>query len=164
MELLKKVARYRPFLVLILIAILSASAHFWSMGGGLYMWTQFFMGMVFCSFAMLKLFHIKGFVDGFRKYDLVASRFPAYGYCYPFIELLLGLAYFAFAFPMIVYLVTVVLMGVSAVGVVKALRKGLDVRCACMGTILDVPLSTVTLTEDVVMGVMALIMLINILG
>jgi hypothetical protein len=33
----------------------------------------------------------------------------------------------------------------------------LDVRCACMGTILNVPLSTVTLTEDIGMGLMALI-------
>ena len=38
---------------------------------------------------------------------------------------------------------------------IRALSRGLDVRCACMGTQLNVPLSTVTLTEDLVMVAMA---------
>jgi hypothetical protein len=50
-------------------------------------------------------------------------------------------------------------MGIGAIGVIRALKAGLDVRCACMGTVLDVPLSTVTLTEDIAMGLMALSML-----
>ena len=37
---------------------------------------------------------------------------------------------------------------------ILALRKGLDIACPCMGNVLVVPLSTVTLTED---GVMAAI-------
>ena len=41
----------------------------------------------------------------------------------------------------------------------SALRRGLDTRCACMGTVLDVPLSHVTLTEDIGMIAMAAIML-----
>ena len=55
-----------------------------------------------------------------------------------------------------------IIMGVGAIGVIRALRKGLDLRCACMGTVLDVPLSTVTLSEDIAMGLMACAMLINL--
>ena len=54
-----------------------------------------------------------------------------------------------------------IVLGIGAVGVIRALRRGLDVRCACMGTVLDVPLSTVTLTEDLVMVAMALFLLLK---
>ncbi len=161
--MLRKISRYRPLAVLVIIALLAAFALFSSMGGSWMVWTHFFMGIVFCQLAMLKLFNIKGFIEGFCKYDLVAMKFRGYAYAYPFIELLLGLAYFAFFFPLLTYLITVVIMGVSAFGVVKALKAGLNVKCACMGTILDVPLSTVTLSEDIVMGIMALLMFIRIL-
>ena len=49
-------------------------------------------------------------------------------------------------------------MAWSALGVISALRRGLDVNCACMGTVLKVPLSTVALTENVGMGAMATVM------
>jgi hypothetical protein len=80
---------------------------------------------------------------------------------YPWIELALGLAYLSGTYPTATYIVTIVLMGIGAIGVTRALKAGLDTRCACMGTILNVPLSTVTLTEDIAMGVMALISFLN---
>jgi hypothetical protein len=89
----------------------------------------------------------------------VAQKFPVYARIYPLIELSLGLGFLSFTWPILTYIITIVVMGVGAVGVIGALRKGLDVRCACMGTVLDVPLSTVTLTEDLTMGLMACWML-----
>jgi hypothetical protein len=50
----------------------------------------------------------------------------------------------------------------GAVGVVLALRRGLDIACPCMGNVLSVPLSTVTLTEDVLMVAMAIMLLMRI--
>ncbi len=93
-------------------------------------------------------------------YDLVAKKVPGYGYLYPFIELVLGLSYLCFSYPIATYLITILLMAVGAFGVIRALKQGLNVRCACMGTSLDVPLSTVTLSEDIGMGIMACAMLI----
>jgi hypothetical protein len=55
---------------------------------------------------------------------------------------------------------TILILGAGAVGVILALRKGLNVRCACMGTVLNVPLSTVTLTEDLGMVAMSVLLLI----
>lgn len=160
MEIFGKFKRYRPLAVLVLLTILESWALVYDLGDGLFEGTHYFMGLFFCQFAMLKLFHLEGFVEGFRKYDLLAMRVSGYGYVYPFIELFLGLAYLAFVFPVATYVITIVVTLISAIGVIKALRKGLNVKCACMGTILDVPLSTVTLSEDIVMGVMAVSMLV----
>ena len=51
---------------------------------------------------------------------------------------------------------------IGAIGVVLALRRGLDIACPCMGSVLTVPLSTVTLTEDVAMVAMAMMLLIRV--
>ena len=150
--------RYWPLFALILVALLAASALSYSRPS-FAAWVHYFMGFFFCQFAMLKLFQPSGFVEGFQKYDLIAKYVQAYAYVYPLIELGLGLAYLSFINPFLVYIVTVLVMGIGAIGVIRALKAGLDVRCACMGTVLDVPLSTVTLTEDIAMGLMALSML-----
>ncbi len=156
-----KLKRYWPLFILVLIAVLAAAALLHGTQQGFFAWMHYFMGIFLCQFAMLKLFHPSGFADGFQKYDLVAKKFRSYAYLYPFIELGLGLAYLSFICPVITYSITIIVMGVGAVGVIGTLRKGLDLRCACMGTVLDVPLSTVTLSEDITMGVMAGIMLIG---
>ena len=44
---------------------------------------------------------------------------------------------------------------------ILGLRKDLDIACPCMGNVLTVPLSTVTLTEDGVMAAMALSLLLT---
>ncbi len=151
--------RYWPLFVLVLIAILGASALVYSAEEDFFTWMHFFMGFFLCQFAMLKLFHPSNFADGFQMYDIVAKSSRSYAYLYPYIELGLGLGYLSFINPPLVYIITIVVMGIGLIGVIRALRAGLDVRCACMGTILDVPLSTVTLSEDIAMIVMACFML-----
>lgn len=149
--------RYWPLFTLLLVAALGALALQYGTHGS---FVYFFMGLFFCQFSMLKLFNLSGFADGFQKYDLVGKRFRIYAYLYPFIELTLGLSYLSAMNLVETNIATVVFMGIGAIGVIRALRAGLDVRCACMGTVLDVPLSTVTLSEDLAMGLMALFMLL----
>lgn len=159
------IMKYWPLLALIIVAALAATALLTGKKLKDYAWMHYFMGFFLCQFAMLKIFNVKQFAEGFQKYDLVAMRSRTYALCYPFIELVLGLGYLSFVLPILTYLLTIVILGVGAVGVVKALAKGLDVRCACMGTILNVPLSTVTLTEDLGMVAMALALIfMKILG
>jgi hypothetical protein len=155
------IKRYWPLLALTLIAILSATALAYRTEGNFFAWMHFFMGFFLCQFSMLKLFHPSDFADGFQMYDLVAKKFRGYAYLYPWIELGLGLSYLSFIYPIATYIATIVVMGIGTIGVIRALRAGLDVRCACMGTILNVPLSTVTLSEDIGMGVMACLMLLS---
>lgn len=157
----QKLADYWPLFSLLLVALLAAFAICYSVQGGMLSCMHYFMGFLFCQFSMLKLFNIPGFADGFQRYDLIAKNYRPYALGYPFIELALGLAYLSFVIPVITYSITVILMLIGSIGVIKALRKGLDMYCACMGTVLKVPLSTVTLTEDLGMGLMALLMLVS---
>src|SRR5436190_17648516 len=92
---------------------------------------------------------------------MTSSRWATlYGDMCTFIELALGLAYLAFLWPNITYIATIIVFTFGAIGVILALRKGLDIACPCMGNVLAVPLSTVTLTEDGVMVAMALSLLL----
>ena len=149
--------RYWPLLCLILVAALAAAALSMSIGRH---WMSFFMGFFLCQFALLKLFNPIQFADGFQKYDLIAKQSRIYALAYPLIELALGLSYLASFQLITACILTILILGVGAVGVTLALIRGLDVRCACMGTILNVPLSTVTLTEDLGMISMAILLLI----
>jgi hypothetical protein len=56
--------------------------------------------------------------------------------------------------------VTLVLMLVGAAGVLKALLDKRAIRCACLGTALNLPMTTVTLVEDLTMAAMAAGMLV----
>lgn len=99
-------------------------------------------------------------VDGFQMHDLLAKAARPYAYLYPFLELGLGLGYLSRWQPAFVYGATIILMLFGAIGVLLALKKGLDLECACMGTVLKVPLSTVALLEDFGMAAMAMAMLL----
>lgn len=114
-----------------------------------------FMGAFFLAFAFFKLLDLRGFADAYRGYDVVARRFPAYGYVYPFIELALGAAHVAGFQPFATNLMTLVVMAVSSVGVIQSLLNRRKIRCACLGTVFNLPMSTVTLVEDGLMAAMA---------
>lgn len=152
--------KYWPLISLILISCLSAFALNWQVNGEMRTWMHYFMGVFLVIFSTLKIFHPEDFANGFEMYDIIAKRSRIYAYCYPLIELLLGLAFLSFTLPILTYLFTIIILAIGAVGVVQALQKGIDINCPCMGTILDVPLSTVTLTEDIAMVLMALILLV----
>ncbi len=152
---------YLPLMVIVALTLLSAFAkeashEAWNGTR----WMQNFMGFFLVVFSMFKFFDLSGFADGFQMYDLLAKPFRPYAYVYPFIELGLGLSYLAHLAPATTYGVTIVVMLWGAAGVVHALMKGLDLECACMGTVLKVPLSTVALLEDLGMAGMAAAMLI----
>lgn len=119
------------------------------------------MGLFFLLFAMFKFFNISGFADGFQMYDIVARKFRGYAYSYPFIELGLGILYLSGLFPLLANGLTVLVMTISAIGVFKSMRSGSKFKCACLGTVLNVPLSTVSLVENLGMGLMAAYMLAN---
>ncbi|MGM0421953.1 MAG: MauE/DoxX family redox-associated membrane protein [Pseudomonadota bacterium] len=156
----KSISDYWPLLSLILISAAAAWAILQGTGGTAAGWMHYFMGIFLTCFAMLKIFNLSAFADGFQMYDILGKRFRGYALAYPFIELGLGLAYLAFFVPYLTYVLTIIVMGIGTVGVIKALNAGLDINCPCMGSVLKVPLSTVTLTEDIGMGAMAAIMLV----
>jgi YHS domain-containing protein len=153
---------YLPLIVIVLFTLLAAAAKQYHYGArwDWMNWMHDFMGFFLVVFSMFKCFDLSGFADGFQMYDLLAKPVRAYAYVYPFLELALGLGYLAHWWPVLVYGATVVLMVFGSLGVIRALIKGLDIECACMGTVLSVPLSTVALIEDLGMAAMAAAMLV----
>ena len=123
---------------------------------------QNFMGAFFGAFAFFKLLDLRGFADSYRMYDIVARRLPVYGYVYPFIELALGAAYIAGFQPTAVNLTTLAVMSVSSIGVIRSVLQKRKIRCACLGTVFNLPMSTVTLVEDGLMIAMAAAALLGI--
>lgn len=152
--------KYWPLVCLILVAAASAGAIVWGSEKGWMSWMSYFMGFFLCQFALLKLFNPIQFADGFQMYDIIAKKSRIYALAYPSIELVLGLSYLSFFLPTATAILTILILGAGALGVILALMRGLDVRCACMGTILKVPLSTVTLTEDLGMVAMSILLLL----
>jgi hypothetical protein len=147
---------YLPLIVIIALSLLAASALHVKEGTWNGMsWMHDFMGVFLVIFSMFKFFDLPGFADGFQMYDLLAKPFRSYAYAYPFIELGLGLGYLSRWNPTVIYIATLVVMLWGALGVILALAKGLNINCACLGTVLKVPLSTVALLEDLGMAAMA---------
>ena len=119
-----------------------------------------FMAGFFLVFSFFKLLDLSAFADAYAGYDLVAARWRAYGFIYPFIELALGAAYLTGFQPLTTNLVTLVVMGVSTAGVVRTLLARRKIRCACLGAVFNLPMSYVTLVEDLLMVGMAALMLV----
>jgi YHS domain-containing protein len=157
---------YIPLMVIIGLTLGAAAAKqaHYPAGWDWMSWMHDFMGFFLVVFSMFKFFDMEGFADGFQMYDLLARKARPYAYLYPFLELGLGLGYLAHFQPVFIYSATVILMTFGSFGVFNALRKGLDLTCACMGTVLHVPLSTVALVEDLGMAAMAAVMLVMVLA
>ncbi len=120
---------------------------------------RYFMAGFFLTFSFFKLLDVKAFADAYAGYDLLAARWHGWGLIYPFVELALGLAYLANFQPVLTNWVTLIIMGFSAIGVIRAVLSNTKIRCACLGTVFQLPMSTVTIIEDVGMVLMAAVML-----
>lgn len=118
------------------------------------------MAAFFLIFGCFKIINLAHFAEAYHMYDLIAQRFYWYGYIYPFLELSLGITYLLSWHTFVVNIFTLTLMLVSATGVFNELRKGKTVICACLGVVFKIPMTYVTLAEDLIMAVMALIMIL----
>lgn len=120
-----------------------------------------FMGLFYIVFSFFKLLDLKGFPDSFRMYDPLAKKLPIYGWIYPFIETALGLM-LLFRFEVdIALIVTLIVLGITTFGVTKTLIDKKSIRCACLGTALNLPMTEATFIENSIMIVMAVVMLIS---
>lgn len=120
-----------------------------------------FMAAFFLIFGLLKVINLFKFAEAFAIYDLLAARSRAYAMAYPFIEFGLGLAYLFRLKLFYTNVLSLIIMSVGAVGVGYALYKGERLMCACLGVVFKVPMTYVTLLEDLLMGSMALYMLLT---
>lgn len=118
-------------------------------------WMQHFMAGFFLVFSFFKLLNLTGFAESYQMYDVVARRFPAWGYVYAFTELGLGLAYLTNFQPQVTNVLTFVVMSLSIIGVLKSVLNKRSIQCACLGATFNLPMSTVTIIEDGLMIAMS---------
>ena len=119
-----------------------------------------FMGLFYIIFSFFKILDIKGFSTSFKMYDPLAKKITIYGYIYPFIEILLGLMFLTRIEVNIALLITIIILGITSVGVTKTLLNKRTINCACLGTTLKLPMTEATFIENAIMITMAIVLLI----
>ncbi|MGK0386370.1 MAG: copper chaperone CopZ [Patiriisocius sp.] len=121
-----------------------------------------FMGLFFFVFSLFKFFDLKGFAASFAMYDPIAKQIPVYGTLYPFIELVLGFLLLAQIQIPIALIVTVLLLSITTIGVTSVLLQKKQIQCACLGTVLKLPMTQATFIENSIMIFMAIFMLLTL--
>lgn len=121
---------------------------------------SYFMIGFFLVFSGFKLIDLKGFAEGYSTYDLLAQRWYAYGYIYPFLELFFGLAMILWGDRIWLLWMEIIVMVFSGIGVAIKIARREKFQCACLGTFLKVPLTSITLVEDFGMALLAALLLL----
>ena len=147
-------------LALSLVLISSLSLHIGEDNFELNEWMVSYMGIFFLLFSFLKLIDVKGFSGSFKKYDLISKIIPSFAITYPFIELFLALTFLSGYFLITSYIMTLLFMTSQFFGVFISLQKKEAIKCACMGSSINIDISTLTLIENLVMILMSSYMII----
>lgn len=156
-------ATYKPILLIFLyITTVTLLIQFTGNGFDAMHWMRHFMAGFFLTFSFFKLLDLRSFADSYATYDIIAKRFRGWGYLYAFIELGLGIAYAIDFEPFATNLVTFIVMGISTIGVMQSVLNKRRIQCACLGAVFNLPMSTVTIIEDLLMVAMAAIGLLTI--
>ncbi|MFT7082644.1 MAG: copper chaperone CopZ [Nonlabens sp.] len=118
-----------------------------------------FMGLFFIVFSFFKMLDVQGFSKSFGMYDPLARIIPVYGWIYPFIETALGFMFLMRFEVDIALIATLVILGITTIGVSQTLLNKKSIPCACLGTALKLPMTEATFIENVLMIVMGIFML-----
>ena len=157
-----KLQQLKPlFLIIFYITTASILLNYKDWNWGEFMFD--FMGLFYIVFSFFKMLDLKGFPDSFRMYDPLAKKIPIYATIYPFIETALGLMFLMRFETNIALWITLVILGITTIGVTKTLLDKKSIRCACLGTALKLPMTEATFIENAIMIVMAILMLTNII-
>lgn len=154
-------ATYKPILLIFgYITTISLIAAFSGEHFHLTVGMRIFMAGFFLIFSFFKILDLAGFAESYAMYDIIAKKFPTWGYLYAFVELAIGIAYSANLQPVITSYITLIVMTVSIAGVLQSVLNKRKIRCACLGAVFNLPMSTVTIIEDALMIAMSIVMLL----
>jgi len=104
---------------------------------------------------------LRGFPESFKMYDPLAKAIPVYGWIYPFIEIALGLMFLMRFKIQLALIITLIVLGLTTIGVSKTLLNKKSIQCACLGTALKLPMTKATFIENSIMIAMAIFMLLQ---
>lgn len=153
---------YRTYYPLMLVFAMSMGLPFVVLslvGTGYGHWMSLAMGTSLVAIAFFKFLDLKKFAEGFSTYDPIAKKMPFYGWIYPFLELGAGILFLSGIEIQTASLTVSIILTVTSIGVISALRQKRMIECACLGTLFKLPLTKVTIVENAVMVTMALVML-----
>ena len=155
---------YKPLLIIFgYISGVTLLIEFMNNGFVWMRWMNHFMAGFFLVFSFFKLLNLKGFAESYAMYDIVAKKWNGWGYVYPFTELALGIAYLTGFNPVVTNAVTFVVMSVSIIGVLQSVLNKRKIKCACLGDVFNLPMSTITIIEDAMMIGMSAVILLKML-
>lgn len=146
------------FLILVYIVTTAVLLNIESWNSGNFMLD--YIGLFFIVFSFFKMLDLSGFARSFSMYDPLAKRVALYARIYPFIELILGLLFLRRLETKIALVVTVIILGITTIGVARVLLDKKSIQCACLGSVLKLPMTKATLIENTIMLVMSGIMLV----
>lgn len=154
-----KWVQLRPlFLVLLYIIVASVLINYKNGDPSSFMKT--YMGLFFIVFSFFKILDLKGFANSFGMYDPMANKINLYGIIYPFLEISLGLMFLMNWQIKWALILTFVILGTTTIGIIKTLMSKKRIKCACLGTTLNLPMTEATFIENAIMIVMSLSMIL----
>ncbi|CAH0354244.1 glutaredoxin family protein [Sphingobium sp. CECT 9361] len=162
-----KATSYRPVVALFSITALTALAASYAVTGNAFtlLAAEWFIGFSMVVLALLKLQNIESFATMFLNYDLLAKRWVPYSYIYPFVEGLAGVLMISGALTWLAVPIALFIATIGTVSVFKAVYVDKrELKCACVGGSSNVPLGFISLTENLMMIVMAVWMALTAVG
>ena len=157
-------ATYKPILLIFAFITGITFLNEWVVSDFVFMrWMSNFMAGFFLVFSFFKLLNLKGFAESYSMYDVIAKKWNSWGYVYAFIELALGIAFLTGFNPILTNSITFIVMSVSIIGVLQSVFNKRKIKCACLGDVFNLPMSTITIIEDALMIGMSAAMLLTML-
>ncbi len=151
--------KFLPIIIIFSIIILFTFITTYVHGFSIEFAMRMMMGSFFAIFGAFKISNLKAFADAYSTYDVLAIRSRLYAYIYPFIELMLAILYLKDIGGIYRDVFTLIIMVVSSIGVIIKLKNKEEIPCACLGMVFKIPMTWVTLIEDLLMAVEAIIMI-----
>lgn len=157
---------YQPVVAVFAVTFAMALTTCWALLGAFSVIRvlELFIAFSMCVLGILKLQDLRSFATGFVQYDLVARHYVPYAYVYPYVEagggalMIAGIATWAVA-PAVLIVSTI-----GAVSIIKAAYiEKRDLKCACVGGGSNVPLGFISLTENLMMMLMAVWMMTKVI-
>jgi len=155
---------YQPLIMIASVALAFAIIQTTIVGWTEHAFMQYLMAGYFIFFGSLKILGWRGFVASYRQYDDIAKRSRLYATMYPLLEVAIGMTYYIGVQWLPFDIFVALLMSQKAFSTWRTVRKGAVVQCACLGSFFSIPVTRVTVFEDLLMAGMALYMIRHTLG
>lgn len=156
---------YQPIIAIFAVTFLTAISVSLSQYGALHpgRTLELFIAFSMIVLGIMKLRDLSSFSVQFLSYDLLARKKVRYAYVYPYVETGAGILMVGGFLTYLSSAAALFIGTIGAISVVKAVYiDQRELKCACVGGDSKVPLGFVSLTENLMMVILALWMLARV--